>query len=256
MKIYPFHCGGDVSDMAVFDPFDPNVGTKVYNPYFLYLIEHPKGFVLFDTGIHPEMRSNPRSRLGDSADAFAVEMAEDDDVVSQLAKLGLRPEDVEHVIQSHLHFDHAGGLEFFPHATVYAQEAELRFARNPPVYQRAIFVAADFEHDLNWRLVDGDHDLFGDGTIRMISTPGHTAGHQSLLVMLESRPILLMSDAAYLLQKMRDRLLPAVVWCPDAMVASWLRIEAIEQELGAELVCTHEFDYRERVPLAPEGYWE
>lgn len=256
MRIYAFHCGGDIADMAVFDPFDPDVGTKVYDPYFFYLIEHPRGLVLFDTGLHPAMRTDLRGRIGDSADAFVVEMAEDDDVVSQLAKLGLRADDVEYVILSHLHFDHAGGLEFLAHAPIYLQERELRFARNPPVYQQDIYVPADFEHDLRWQLIEGDHDLFGDGTLRIVSTPGHTAGHQSLLVRLESRPILLMSDASYLVEKMRQRLLPAVVWNPDAMVASWQRLETIEKETGAELVCTHELDFRERVPLAPDSYWE
>ena len=242
--------------MAVFDPFDPLVGTKVYDPFFFYLIEHPRGLVLFDSGLHPMMRTDLRGRIGDLADTFVVEMAEDDDVVSQLAKLNVRPDDVEHVIQSHLHFDHAGGLEFLRHAQVYLQEQELRFARNPPIYQRDIYVPADFEHDLKWYLVHGDHDLFGDGTIHILSTPGHTAGHQSVLVRLESRSIMLLSDASYLVGKMRQRLLPAVVWSPDAMVASWAKIEAIEQETGAELVCTHELDFRDRVPLAPDACWE
>lgn len=256
MRIHPFHCGGDVSDMAVFDPFDPNVGTKAYNPYFFYLIEHPNGLVLFDSGVHPALRTDPRGRLGGAADTFSVEMAEDQDIVSQLAKKGLRPKDITHVVQSHLHFDHAGGLEFLAHAPVYVQQAELTFARNPPIYQRDLFVPADFEHDLDWRTLDGDHDLFGDGAIRIISTPGHTAGHQSLLVRLNNRSIFLLADASYLLQKMRDRLLPAVVWSPDAMVKSWERIEKIEREVGAELVCAHEFDYATRVPMAPEGWWE
>jgi len=242
--------------MAVFDPFDPNVGTKVYDPFFFYLIEHPQGLVLFDTGLHPAMRTDLRGRIGDMADAFVVEMAEDDDVVSQLAKLNRRPDDVACVIQSHLHFDHAGGLEFFKHADVYVQERELEFARNPPVYQRDIYVPADFDHDLKWRSLTSDHDLFGDGTLKILATPGHTPGHQSLLIHLESRPLLLMSDASYLVEKMRRRLLPAVVWNPDAMVASWERIEAIERETGAELICTHELDFHDRVPLAPDGCWE
>jgi glyoxylase-like metal-dependent hydrolase (beta-lactamase superfamily II) len=256
VKIHAFHCGGDMADMAVFDPFDANVGTKVYDPYFFYLVEHPRGLVLFDSGLHPAMRTDLRGRIGDSADAFVVEMAEDDDVVSKLAKLDLRPDDIECVVQSHLHFDHAGGLEFLAHAPVYLQDRELLFARNPPIYQRDIYVPADFEHDLDWRLLEGDHDLFGDGTLRIISTPGHTAGHQSLLVRLQSRSILLMSDASYLVEKMRQRLLPAVVWSPDAMVASWERIEAIEQETRAQLVCTHELNFREHVPQAPDACWE
>jgi glyoxylase-like metal-dependent hydrolase (beta-lactamase superfamily II) len=231
--------------MAVFDPFDAQVGTKAYNPYFFYLIEHGSDLVLLDCGVHPAMRSDPRSRLGDAADAFDVRMTEDQDLASQLAKKGLRPSDITHVVQSHLHFDHAGGLELLAHAPVYVQEAERHFARNPPVYQRDIFVPADFEHDLDWHGLNGDHDLFGDGSIRIIATPGHTAGHQFLL-----------ADATYLLQKLRDRLLPAVVWSPDAMVASWQRIEELEREVGAELVCTHELDYEGRVPIAPGGWWE
>lgn len=256
MKIYACHCGGDVSDLSVFDPFDPNVGTKAYNPYFFYLIEHPQGRVLFDSGVHPQMRTDPRGRLGDAADAFAVEMDEDQDVVGQLAKLGLEPGDIDIVVQSHLHFDHAGGLEFFPEADVYVQAAELEFARNPPVYQQDVYVQADFGHDLHWKTLDGDHDLFGDGSMRIISTPGHSKGHQSLLVSLPTQPIFLLADAAYLLEKMRKRLLPGLLWSPDAIVASWERIEQLERETGAKLVCTHELDYRETVPMAPDAWWD
>jgi N-acyl homoserine lactone hydrolase len=258
MKIHACHCGGDVSDMAVFDPFDAAVGTKVYNPYFFYVIEHPKGWLLFDSGVHPALRDDPRSRLGDAADAFAVEMDDDQDLFSQLGKLGLAPGDITAVVQSHLHFDHAGGLEHLSHAPIYVQEAELRFARNPPVYQQDIYVQADFAGDLDWRLLDGDHDLFGDGSIRIISTPGHTAGHQSLFVGLEGQPMMLLADASYLLAKLRDRLLPAgaVCWSADAMVASWLKIEELERQTGAKLVCTHDLDYRETVPIAPDGCWE
>jgi N-acyl homoserine lactone hydrolase len=162
MRIHACHCGGDVSDMAVFDPFDPAAGTKVYNPYFFYVIEHPRGRVLFDSGVHPALRTDPRSRLGDAAGTFAVEMDADQDLASQLGKLGLEPGDIAAVVQSHLHFDHAGGLELLSHAPVYVQEAELRFARNPPVYQRDIYVPADYDGDLDWRPLNGDHDLFGD----------------------------------------------------------------------------------------------
>lgn len=69
------------------------------------------------------------------------------------------------------------------------------------------------------------------------------------------RPLLLLGDATYNLQKMRDRRLPAIVWSPDAMVASWERIEAIERDADAELQCTHEFDFRETVPIAPGAHW-
>jgi N-acyl homoserine lactone hydrolase len=113
----------------------------------------------------------------------------------------------------------------------------------------------DFEHDLDWRLLDGDHDLYGDGTVQIIATPGHTPGHQSLLVRFDTRPpLLLLADAAYNLEKMRQRRLPAIVWNPDAMVDSWERIERLQAETGAELRCTHEADYS-GVPIAPVACW-
>lgn len=228
----------------------------MYAPYFFYLVQHEDGNVLFDTGPHPALLTDPYSRLGEAAASFAVEMAPDDDVVSQLAKLGLDPTDVAHVVQSHLHFDHAGGLEFFPHATIYVQRRELQFAHWPAVYQRGVYLRPDFDHPLQWKELEGEHDIFGDGRVVIVPTPGHTPGHQSLLVRLEGQPVVLMADASYLLVKMRERLLPAVVWSPDAMVASWERIEELERRYGAQLICTHDLDFREKVRLAPEQWYE
>jgi N-acyl homoserine lactone hydrolase len=254
MRVYAFHVGGDHADFAVNDPFDENVGQKQYSPYFFYMVDHPRGRVLFDTGLHPEIRTAFAARMGGAAGAFPIEMHEDGDVVGQLRKLGLGAEDIDAVVQSHLHFDHAGGLEFVQHAPIYAQATELRTARNPPPYQADLYMQADFEHDLDWRLLDGDHDLFGDGTVRIVATPGHTPGHQSLVITFEERPpLVLLGDAAYSLEKMRQRRLPAIVWSPDAMVDSWERIERIERDTGAELRCTHETDYS-GVPIPPSAW--
>ena len=77
MRVYAFHCGGDQADLAVNDPFDENVGTKQYSPYFFYLVDHPRGRVLFDTGLHPEIRTDFAGRMGSAAGAFPIEMHED-----------------------------------------------------------------------------------------------------------------------------------------------------------------------------------
>ena len=87
--------------------------------------------------------------------AFPVEMYADGDLVSQLGKLGLTMNDVDAVIQSHLHFDHAGCLEFVGDTEVYVQAAELTAARNPPVYQRDLYNPKDFDHDLRWTTLNG-----------------------------------------------------------------------------------------------------
>jgi N-acyl homoserine lactone hydrolase len=213
--------------------------------------------VLFDTGIHPQMGVDPEARLGPAAAAFDTRIGPEDHIEACLGKIGLAPRDIDLVIMSHLHFDHAGGLEWLTHAPVLVQGEELSFARNPPVYQQLIYVPGDFEHDLEWRELDGDHDVFGDGRLVALSTPGHSRGHQSLLVRLDSgQTVFLLADATYLLSKMRERALPAVLWSPDAMVASWERIEALEREHDAMLIATHDLDYRERIKLAPDGWYE
>jgi len=257
MRIYAFHCGGEAADMAAFDPFDPEVGTKIDIPYFFYLVRHEKGNVLFDSGAHPSLATDPRARLGDEADNWEIKMGPEDGVLDHLGKVGLGPGDISHVIHSHLHYDHAGGIEFFPDTPIVVQRDELAFAHDPPVYQAGLYVKADFDvPGVRWLEVDGEHDLFGDGKLVLIPTPGHSKGHQSLVVKLESRTVILLADAAYLVEKMRARALPAVVWSPDHMVASWERIEALERELGADLVATHDLKFAERTRLAPDAWYE
>jgi len=256
MRLYALHCGGDLSDMATFDPFDENVGTKVYNPYFMYVITHPRGTVLFDSGAHPSLGTDPYLRLGPAASAIQVRVTSEDQIECRLASIGLTPRDIDVVVQSHLHFDHAGGLEWLRHAPVLVQREELAFALDPPIYQRDIYVQADYDHSLNWQELDGDHDIFGDGRLAVLSTPGHTRGHQSLMVGLDGRVVILLADAAYLLSKMRARRIPGVLWSPDAVIASWDRLEQLEHEYHAMLMTTHDLDFRERVRLAPDAWYE
>jgi glyoxylase-like metal-dependent hydrolase (beta-lactamase superfamily II) len=124
------------------------------------------------------------------------------------------------------------------------------------VYQELIYIEADFSMDLDWQELDGDHDLFGDGRVAAISTPGHTRGHQSLLVRLDGQTVFLLADAAYLVDKMRSRSLPGILWSPDAIIASWDRIEEIEGREQARLVTTHALDYETTVKMAPESWYE
>lgn len=244
-------------DWAAFDPFDERAGTKVYNPYFMYVITHPSGNVLFDTGVHPQIGTDPQARLGPAAASFDARVAPEDHIEARLATIGMTPADIDLVVQSHLHFDHAGGLEWLTQAPILVQREELSFALYPPVYQRSIYVRADIDHELDWQLLEGDHDVFGDGRLLLVSTPGHTRGHQSLMVHLDSgQTVILLADAAYDLAKMRERALPAVIWSPDAIVSSWERIEALERQHDALLIATHELKFSERIKLAPKEWYE
>jgi glyoxylase-like metal-dependent hydrolase (beta-lactamase superfamily II) len=253
LRIYAFHCGGDRAPKAVYDPLDHDAGTIVYGPYFFFLITHPEGNVLFDVGLHPKWKA----QAGDGeAETFAIEMGQDDDVVSKLRLVGLGPDDISHVIVSHLHFDHAGGLQFFPEANIVVQRRELQFAFWPPAYQRGVYDRDDFDHPLHWIEVEGDYDLFGDGAIVATPTPGHTAGHQAAIVHLASGMHVLAGDASYLTEKMRQRRLPGVLWNPDEMISSWEKLEDLERRFGAKLIFTHDFDYATSKPVPPDAFFE
>jgi glyoxylase-like metal-dependent hydrolase (beta-lactamase superfamily II) len=256
VQIHALHCGGDMTDWGIFDPLDQRAGEMVYNPYFVYVVRHPEGVVLFDSGAHPDLAADPVARMGAAAADFVVKVDEDDAIEPVLARIEMTPADVDLVIQSHLHFDHAGGLHAFPGTPVMVQREELEFAESPTEEQRDIYIADDFAGVEDWRLLDGEEDVFGDGRLLVVPTPGHTKGHQSLLVRLDDgRSIFLLADAAYLLEKMRMRRPPGVLWSEAAMLATWDRVEALERERDAFLIATHDLDYETRLKIAPGEFY-
>jgi glyoxylase-like metal-dependent hydrolase (beta-lactamase superfamily II) len=244
--------------MAAIDPFDPAPEVKVDIPYFAYLIRHPQGDVLFDTGAHPQVGVSPVERLGEGADTWELTIKPGDDVVSQLAAVSVSPEDISHVCLSHLHLDHGGGIEFFPRATFYVQRQELPFAFWPSVYQRSAYSRADFDHPVKWKELRSEYDLFNDGRVVLFPTPGHTPGHQSMALHLDDQDFILLGDAAYLPEKMAGRMLPAasLVWSSEQMLASWEDLEDRQQRLQAQLVCNHDPDFEGKLKVAPGEWYE
>jgi N-acyl homoserine lactone hydrolase len=250
MTLHVLHCGGDRTPLSMSDPLGPNPGRIVYSPLLCAVIKHPNGNVLFDTGFHP--RWMEVAGLGE----MSVEVSAEDLIGHRLFEVGLTPDDITVVVLSHLHSDHAGGLEHFSHAEIVVQRAERAFALRPPVYQEALYDSRDFNLKLRWRELDGELDVFGDHAIVVVPTPGHTPGHQSAIVFLPQRPVILGGDASYHLEPMRARRLPAVVWSADAMLASWLRLEELQRARNAQLVLSHEISFRRRIRLAPDAHYD
>ena len=254
VRLFAMHCGGETIDRSTLDPFDADVGTKIEIPYFFYLIDHPDGHVLFDTGAHRDFIANPE-RLGPAAEFWQIKMGKDDHLTAKLASLGLDAAEIEHVALSHLHYDHSGGVALLPNATIYVQREELRFAHYPPVYQRDIYVKWTFDQVSSWKELGGDYDIFNDGRVILFPTPGHTAGHQSMLVRTDNQAFVLAGDAIYDIAKMRQRILPGVVWNADRIIESWDAIEEYERRYGAEILITHELAWESRIRVGPEHWY-
>ena len=175
-----------------------------------YAVVHERGTVLFDTGLH-EPLIHSSDELGALAALYTAELTPDDLAEVQLARAGIDPGSVTHVVNSHLHFDHCGRNGPFPHAVTLVQAAEWEAAQHPTKYAY-VGVPRDEIAAGDLRLVDGAVDLFGDGTVVLVPTPGHTVGHQSLLVRAstaaDADAALLVGDACYLRRMLTARVTP------------------------------------------------
>lgn len=220
-------------------------------PIPCYLIEHPKGRVLFDSGMHPDCLHDPAGRYGARiSQVFKFDYKPGDEVSAKLESIGRDPRKVDLVINSHLHFDHVGGNALLPEATVMIQRAEWQAGFDPDIAAMRGFHRKDF--DLGHKVVqlDGEHDVFGDGCVVCLPTHGHTPGHQSLKVRLEGREIVLAADACYFCQTLTDRKLPPRVHDREAMHASLDRLAAM-QASGATIFFGHDAEFWKTVPQAP-----
>jgi N-acyl homoserine lactone hydrolase len=249
-------CGGLLElDLAHMLP-DRLPGSRWTVPVPAFLVVHSAGRLLFDTGVHHAAISDPVGRLGESrASRFGMRSKPGDDVVSQLALLDLRPADVTHVANSHFHFDHCGGNEFFPRSSFLVQRRELEAARNARILAEKRYTpsAQDFDHPLDYQAVDGEHDVFGDGTVVLIPTHGHTPGHQSLRVRAgKGSDLVLTADAYYTRENMDRDLLPGVLWDAGEMAQSLARLRELRDRHGATVVFGHDPAQWRELSHAPE----
>jgi N-acyl homoserine lactone hydrolase len=248
-------CGGLLElDLTLMVPGRAQ-GTRWTVPVPAFLVVHARGRLLFDTGVHRAAIADPVGRLGESrASRFGMRSQPGDDVVSQLALLGLRPDDVTRVANSHFHFDHCGGNEFFPRSTFLVQRAELEAARDPAILAQKRYTPSqqDFDHPLPYQPVDEEHDVFGDGTVVLVPTYGHTPGHQSLRVRAgKGTDLVLTADACYTRENMDRDLLPGVLWDAGEMSRSLARLRELRDREGATVIYGHDPAQWRELPRAP-----
>src|SRR5690242_11559285 len=187
-KLYILNCGeGVAGDISRWSPGVDEGKSKDFVDN-CYLIKHTQGWFLWDTGIPDAVAAMPNGLA--PSDPKAVTWKRPKTLAAQLDELGVKPEDIKAMAVSHTQPDHIGNVEMFPSAMLYVQKAEYEWpgADNKPRFKP--------EHPVT--LLEGDRDVFGDGTVVILSTPGHTPGHQSLFVRLpRTGPIVLSGDAVH-----------------------------------------------------------
>jgi glyoxylase-like metal-dependent hydrolase (beta-lactamase superfamily II) len=224
-------------------------GVPVTIPVPFYLIDHPHGLALFDTGMKLDNWPPQYRQDGDQRPDQMIDI--------QLATLGYKPDDIKYVIMSHLHLDHAGGMPFFPNATFIVRKSELRAAWWPERFQ-VHYIFDDYKDTRNFNFIELDDtetfDVFQDGSVLCIDTKGHSQGHQSLVVNLpKSGRFVLTADAAAMAEILDEGVLPAIAWNAEEALRSLRKMQHMKRE-GATVLMAHDPDQWEATSLAPKYY--
>lgn len=236
MKLRLFQCGKIRTKKRLLVAGTGDAEIEVPVPFFL--IEHPRGNVLFDTG--QPLAAAKATAAGD----YVPIMREEDYAPVQLERIGLKASDITHVILSHAHSDHAGGAEAFPDARLYLREEEAGGVGENVCPDRCVFKQG--ENEL--------FDVFGDGGVQIVFTPGHSPGHQSLLLELEKwGTVMLAADSAYTEEMLNGGAVPGVFQDHVAARRTIEKLRALRRG-GARVITGHDPSAWAELKLAPAYY--
>lgn len=236
IKVYAINCGRadfkDIRDFSDTGEYD-NQPAGLSNPCIL--IRHPKGNLLWDTGLSDDVVGKPQKGEG-------VVYSKSMKFADALAKIGLSPKDINFVTVSHLHFEHAANLNLFKDSTWLLQKDELKYANDDP--PSIVIVPSKFSqwNSVQKKIIDGDYDVFGDGTVVFLKTPGHTPGHQVLKVKLpKSGTIIFSGDEYHQRRSFEPKLrIPTFNTSRAETMASADRIKTILQNTHGRLIIQHD----------------
>jgi glyoxylase-like metal-dependent hydrolase (beta-lactamase superfamily II) len=252
VRLYALDCGSmSFTDMGIFSDtgdYDGKTGSIV-DPCFV--IRHPKGILLWDVGLGDAYfgRSDPPNQDG-------VSIRVRSKFLDQLASLGIAPANVTFVAFSHFHLDHTGNANAFTAATWIVNKTELDWALGsptPPVVDPKTFSAV---RTVRTQMINGDYDVFHDGSVRILKAPGHTPGHQVLLLKLaHSGPVMLSGDLYHLRSDRPHGETGARMMVVNSSraesLASVNRVETILKNTRARLIIQHDPDDIKSLPVSP-----
>jgi N-acyl homoserine lactone hydrolase len=248
VRLYALDCGRiRLNDMGVFSDtgeYDGKPG-KIVDP--CWVIRHPKGTLLWDTGLGDQMAADKNG-----VDFELGHMWVDVTLLDQLKAIGLTPADITFLSFSHTHFDHTGNANEFPDATWILNKAEIAWAETRPSFAVKLESFSTYQV-ARTQMIDGDYDVFGDGTVRILKTPGHTPGHQSLMVKLKKAGTVIISgDLFHLRENYRFRRVPPFNVDRADTLASIDRVDTILKNTKGRLIVHHDPDDFKALPAFPK----
>jgi glyoxylase-like metal-dependent hydrolase (beta-lactamase superfamily II) len=243
LSLWRLDCGGvDVKDLGTFSDTGLYAGTKRRLTASCYLIRNGDRFLLWDTGI-----DGKRVGQGPDANGNFVDVT----IIAQLARIGVAPADITFVGISHVHQDHTGQVADFANATLLIGKGDWEIARSwKPARDR-------LSHWLDGggksEPLEDDKDVFGDGRVTILRMPGHTPGHQVLLVRLASGPVLISGDQFHFTENRKVGGVPSFNMDRAATLASHDRFEKLATNLRAKVIIQHEPDDIAKLPVFPKA---
>jgi N-acyl homoserine lactone hydrolase len=256
-KLFRLDCGHSLAnDESVWTPGE-NVGRSIEFSSTCWLIKHGSDWLLWDTGVPETALNDPR---GWSTLPKLIVYHLDKTLTDQLAQIGLKPPDISRVAISHTHGDHVGNVGLFPNSTILMQRAEYSWINsadgpNGNVNQLMALARELLGTPKNLQLIDGDADVFGDGSVILISTPGHTPGSQSLLVHLKNSGFIILSgDVVHLEENFEKNIVPSLNTDKAESIASMEKIKQMIATCKASLFINHDKKQADRLKLLPEFY--
>ena len=256
-RLYRLDCGRSLAnDESVWTPGE-NVGRDIQFSSTCWLIKHRGDWLLWDTGVPEATLNNPQ---GWSTLPKLIVYHLDRSVTGQLGQIGLKPGDIGRVVISHTHGDHIGNVALFPSSTIVMQRAEYRWIYSPDgtndnVNQLMALARKLLGKPKNLELIDGDTDVYGDGSVFLISTPGHTPGHQSLLVHLRNSGFIVLSgDVVHLEENFQRNIVPSLNTNKAQSLASMDKIRRFIADYKATMFINHDKTQTDKLKLLPAFY--
>lgn len=236
LSIYKLECGHiDFKELSYFSDTGDYDGKSGQMNVPCFLIRHPKGWFMWDTGLSQDLLGKPSTNVIGATESVTVRLE------TQLKQLGLNYSDINFVSFSHMHADHSGNADLFRNATWILQKKEFDYATRTPSPIGIDSKRFGQIKDVKKILIDGDHDVFGDGSVKLFATPGHTPGHQSLLVHLKkSGYIIFAGDLYHFTASKLYKRVPIFNTSRAETLASIERVDTLAKNKKARIIIQHE----------------